>query len=384
MPSSWDVFSSRNRPDISQIRRVVAIIVAIGVVGPASGWCQEPHAVTAVDIVNHWQERLQAIRAFYCEIKYTTLSPAGGSSDYYGDGRVVPANDLEYPTDCRAWIDLEHSRARLEIRGEKFHLDLERLVPRDETQLFDGQSFQTFTPKEVYQKSREATVWVELQEWGSEKRHFQDDGSRELCNAMAMLPNRRPKEIPAMPETRLDPDDFQIIRANPQLVILRSRNLTNRPNRQSYFELWVEPERDFAIRRYVGHRGGHQYKTVEYQFDDDASIPWVPSGWTETRYLGDGTLSVERRARHVRVELNPRLDKIEFQMTARPGMFVHVVPENADYYQLTADKRIPAEQGRLLLEQTNWWRIIGIGVSLAMGLVIAVGIWLKRRRWLDT
>jgi hypothetical protein len=352
----------------------ILVVLAMVVLSPPA----QAEAVTVGDIIARWQARMDAMQSLSCSIAYETLVPKGILSSGFEDGREFPPEDWTYPTRNEMWMDLELRRARLEVRGQVIHADLGRLVPQNEVRLFDGENFQKFTPKEDYASQREAKVWVELQEFGENAGAFLDYGVIPLLYACAFLPAKDQSvsvtSAKAPPESGL----FRITGTEDGHVILRTGNLRSR-GRPSYYELWVDMERDAAIVRYVGHRSGYQWKTIDFAYDELQPAPWIPSGWNESRYKSDGRLSNSRTASVVSVQLNPGLEGVDFQMSAKPGMFVQSVPEDAIYFQQSAEKRIPAEHAVLYMEQTNWWRIVAIAMSIAVGMAIAVGIWLRSR-----
>ena len=343
---------------------------------PSVGMAQ---SVTAGDIIARWQARLDVLRTLSCSIQYQTLNPKGSSSNPDDEGQEWPPEDLEYSTTNEMWMDLELNRARLEVRGQRFHADLVKLVSQHEIRMFDGSSFQKFTPKEVYQAERQAKVWVELQEWGGNVGTFLDYGVTPLLYACAMLPGKDISPSVAAAKVPLDSPSLRLRGIEDGLVVLRSGNLRSR-GQPTYYDLSVDMERDAAIVRYVHYRNGNPWKTFDYEYKEPHSEPWIPSGWTECRYKSDKQLTIKRSARVVSMQLNPNLEGIEFQMQAKPGTFVHSIPDRTKLYQLTPERRIPAEHAVLHMEQTNWWRIVFLAVSVAVGMAIAIAIWLRRRQ----
>ena len=229
------------------------------------------------------------MESIYCDVAYTTLKPAGSISSTFGDPSTFPPEDWMFSTENRMWLDLVSSRARLEIVGEVIHGDLKRIIPRNETRMFNGDSFQKFTPKQGYPSQRDAKVRTELQEFGKSFPQFLDHGILALLNAIAMLPSREAKRVRELPSTRLDGGQFRLVRGDDGEVVLRTVNLVT-GGRESFFELWVDLTRDAAITRYVGHRQGRQYKTIDYQYEGTRFPVWIPTGGTETRYRPDGEL----------------------------------------------------------------------------------------------
>ena len=77
--------------------------------------------------------------------------------------------------------------------------------------------------------------------------------------------------------------------------------------------LWIEPERDFLVSRYVVEFEQKTIVDIDIDYVQDAKWGWIPSGWRVTEMLSDGSKRLVTIAKVVSSSINVPVGIEEFQ-----------------------------------------------------------------------
>lgn len=77
--------------------------------------------------------------------------------------------------------------------------------------------------------------------------------------------------------------------------------------------LWIEPERDFIVRRYVLAFEQKRIVDVDIDYTRDPRWGWIPSAWRVTEMLADGSTRQVSAARVTSYTVNVPIGAEEFR-----------------------------------------------------------------------
>jgi len=77
--------------------------------------------------------------------------------------------------------------------------------------------------------------------------------------------------------------------------------------------LWMEPERDFLVSRYIHSFEQRVMVVIDIDYTQDPRWGWIPSGWRVSQKLTDGTMRLVTRATVTSYSINEPISPSEFQ-----------------------------------------------------------------------
>jgi hypothetical protein len=150
--------------------------------------------------------------------------------------------------------------------------------------------------------------------------------------------------------------------------------------------LWIDPERDFVVRRIRTLRQGRVIRQVNVQFQKDNHVGWLPAEWVRTQFDSSGRVLQTSTGVVTGIRINESVPNQAFEVLFPEGCLVHDRRSGKDYRVLPngmlkqvspfgedLDSVIP--QPGMPWYTRNKWLLVGAGVSL-----VALVMWLVLTR----
>ncbi|WP_339911496.1 hypothetical protein [Symmachiella dynata] len=98
--------------------------------------------------------------------------------------------------------------------------------------------------------------------------------------------------------------------------------------------LWADPARNFHIVRFVlKYNDGGFHRTVDFEYNEDDTYGWVPSGWKIVRKDQEGRVILRIDAKITAYELNPQISADNFRIDFPQGTHVQDLRNDKRYVQ---------------------------------------------------
>lgn len=354
--------------------------------------CAGGEAVTVDKVFQAWKERQRCVRTARFQMDVSQTHPKGsqlGSNDVaVMRGRAsnpkagpVPPHDT---TVALKWsLSLNGDWMRFLNEGPRWEVKLDQFIPQKYISVYDGEESKRFFEK--WGEGVHPLGFVNME------KHNPDITAFDLWPILLTY-------------RALHPTMDLLFHDKPWVLapgtgVFQERNcvILERQEGVRKYSCWVDPERDFTIRRVVETLNGNVGILLDIAYRNDPSHGWVPSSW-DGRMLGTvtGQLQFSVSARVTDSEINVPIPREEFQFVFPPGTEVsdyrdqthYVLLENGRKRLITHEERnrratyeewLVTETGMAgLAVQRPWWR--GWPAWLLLALVVVATGWLARRR----
>jgi hypothetical protein len=232
---------------------------------------------TLDDITQAWQAREQRIRAASAEWTETVFHPRGSLIRTAQLGRrgdsaeLFPPEDFTATVRCRLLVDGVQSR--FEREGNLWSYDRAEFVPRTFVSVF-GSREQGQYYSEVPGKHG-AVAFVNR----SEKSPHAHDLSA-FPASFAARPVEPKLRRPRADRWRLEPLEAEALGRSCAVLVHEQARYNGSSAPGTYLvQLWLDPERDFALVQFEEGEDGHVYFHLELEHERHTSGEWLPVRW---------------------------------------------------------------------------------------------------------
>jgi hypothetical protein len=156
--------------------------------------------------------------------------------------------------------------------------------------------------------------------------------------------------------------------------------------------LWVDLGRECVVVRFVHRKENVDQLKIDVEYKADEKAGWAPVSWSTVERFDDGTLRITSRAKVSDHEINPKLDKSDFDIVFPVGTYVHdekgggkfIEMENGEKRQLTSTELTRPYQELIATppkSRHSWLQyafVIGGAIALIAAAVAIFVFWKKR------
>ncbi|MBX9578698.1 MAG: hypothetical protein K2X87_00170 [Gemmataceae bacterium] len=294
-------------------RILLAVLTGCGLAGPAAAQPKTDDAVARV--LADWQARQGKVKTarYVLAGTYEYIAPIRpGDSLPPPDARVQPVR-------ATLLLDLERGRYRQETSGHLLGSD-GKVTPTWATFTYDGSETRQSSPPELVPHGGYNLIIG--------KRNDAERGNTSVQNeylpvffAHGIVPTvHTPVIVQRLPRTH-DPEDWLTVGRRPlggrTFDVFRTEPLPAAEPLTD--EVWVDPDREGAVRRFVDLVGGRPWLRLDIDWRQTPA-GWWPERWTET-FTADGkTTNVVQKWRVESYEYDPPVADADFTIPVEPGM----------------------------------------------------------------
>jgi hypothetical protein len=381
-------------------RNLVAYIVlllldvSLAFLSPSIAVAQE--SFTKETIVKVWQARQDRLKSAHFKWKEKTTQTKGCISETWKllqrDGPVtdvVPPQDTTFTSTCSVSFD-----------GNKLRYACDHFIWSKKTKAYEPQSYlavfngETCKVLRSYGPNHEST-WPQGT-IRAEKKHV--DANVHLLQPVIMTCRGMTSGMRGC-----DLNEFAL---TGRKVIINSHlcwELQYRlPSAHLEVQLYVDPERDFVILRYLTLVKGIVKRKIDVRFETTPQKEWLPKEWTIISNVPNGTLEESFQSSVTYYEVNPVVSPNEFELEFPPGTLVHDSKNKQDwivksdgagrrliprdemgipYQQLLATEPGNARRGQPVLGPFYWPAVVGIVLA---GGCLLVFVYRRFKQWRKT
>jgi hypothetical protein len=331
-------------------------------------------------IVNAWKERQEAVRSYDFLMTGTEFIPQKTitAAELQMAGQAIDAQpftlpDTSFEVKMRLTADTA-GRARLEIHNQTWAAKEKKYIPKSMIDIYDGQVRKLFFergsmdfPNAHIQKGNVSLITGDVQ-----------------VEPLMMVYRPLDGSVPEFEPPRLKMTMGTGIAEGRECLILQSGEST----------IWVDAGRDFLPTRFYEVRRGKTIRSIEIRYSADADRGWVPVGWTNTSFGGQGKFNDSVTLTVTAQHLNTQFPEDLFDVKYPPGTWIHNYITDKEYIIRDDNKDRPIHPGEFdgknydqLLHseppgQTirGWWFWTILGVNLALLLGIFLSVYYRRRK----
>lgn len=281
--------------------------------------------VAAETILEAWRRRQENVQSFTAEWtervthrSESLLSSAvlRGSKHRQDAARIRPLGDTVAELRCELAVD----GVRMQCRraGPQWAADRDSFVHREFRAAFDGEVARTLL----------LTADEETPPLGFVERPGSFRESRTLPNLPMLLAirplHRRLGPIATVGDWRVVPAVARVDGSECLVLeVHECRYATDLSQGELKETFWVDPARDFAVRRYEFVQNGTVVADAAIDYGDDGPC-WLPTTWTSASYGGEPAVPLQRHeATLATYRLNPRSEDLELALRFPVGALVN-------------------------------------------------------------
>ncbi len=312
------------------------ISVVLGTVLLLSGqhWAAADDKIVA-KIIADWKARQEKTARVHYELEGWEIKTKGSINDggdpSFPPGSIVPAEDVRLPLRISLKLDFDQKFLRRQKAFEVFDVPAFKFMPGYDEYVCDGSTIK-FYQLEEKNPDRGGGPDITMSTLRPSTRAYflmeRFDYPVYLAHG-SVLSAQQPELTPqAMRIDSFDPKLFQYLgRGNIGGVVCEI--LSAQKGGKKLIDYWVDTTKDSAVVQVDKFRDGDLYLRTAIQYQ---KIPWgwVPKSWTIGTYYYDA-ISFEDKLNVKSVQINPILDRKEFEGETRPGLIVKKVDEGKSY-----------------------------------------------------
>ena len=354
-----------------------------------------PDEEVLAEIFAGWERRRAAMQAIEVVLEGTVTLPAGIKTLQIGQmmpsewrDRPFPLEDYTYSIELRLLFDFRTNRMRTERRDQTFQTDTVQFKLRHEFWLYDGKDVQHIRPREGNTGMGYVPSEYQTEFRYGEPRHLAfilDYSYEPVFLACGRLPRFGGGSSGFTRFTApLQPEIFHVHGAaehdGRECVVLRTASFD--PQRETFYEFWVDVEREAAIVRARLHRQGTVRDELDIEYAD-GETDWMPVRVTRTSMADATQLSLREDLRVTSLVADPPLRDGDFHAEPEPGMAVRNSATGERYVYLGNGEKVDVKEHyrqKLLAEARGGgpagWVIVAVIVAGLCGL----GVWLVKRK----
>ena len=340
-----------------------------------------------------WQTRYKDHQTVRYEMHGEVLKPRGGISkdaaheEYFPKGASgpIPPEDYKYKTRSAILLDLKKGRARREVDQKIYYTSAMCFVPQWEWDLFDGEKYQLYRPREKNEADYFESYKYEpdLQLYGTKMlARFFAVPNFPVLFAHGIVPTHLHPALPENMGKRRDLKEFTVqgrgYIGDRECVILETRHSDNFP-----VQYWVDMARKSAIARVSWLQGSRETTRLDINYQK-INNDWYPKDWIWSGIQSKkGESPPWERVSVDSIEFDKPVSDNQFSMDLREGMTVCDIWKDEDYIYNGLNKpRSMIHGGQLVTEGENKGsgRTFRIGFIVAGLTFIILGLFFFRKR----
>lgn len=251
---------------------------------------------TKAEVLNTWQRRQSAIHSFRFTWSEDQIQPRGWvPNPRYAERERLTAPSLD---DRRQIVN-----KTLELGGDtiRYSYVLDRRAEGETTGNSDRRHY-SYTYESVFDGSQSVARATSLDDTPATTARTKESRDAQNLDTRAILMALRP----------LDPvlGDLLVERAVPNLArtFYRDRSTFLLEERRDPLGwktiLWLEPERDFLVSRFVVVFENTCVVDMDIDYERDTRYGWIPTGWRVTELLADGSRRLVSTAKVLRYTIH--------------------------------------------------------------------------------
>lgn len=317
------------------IRACWSIISVLCLVcGPAFLLAADTSAYSIEKVTKAWADRQARIVSLRCEAEGETSYLKGPASEQ------LPEQDGIFPRKAKWLLHFNNNWARKEVEEYlRSPFGKREYAPFYSADFYNGSAFRRYKPRE--KNTSEAFKPAELQP----DLLIQSDEARSVfllaTDFPVLIGAGRPPRVAMDPNPKtlsnpITPTDFVVhgrgTLANRECIIVKSA----KSDSAGIDELWVDPERDHVIvrwSRYVdGILGGLIWARLDIAYKESDG-GWLLDSWTVSHYSTSepNRLVRSERMKVTLLEINPTMEKAQFEINPSPGRIVNIAGDTNAY-----------------------------------------------------
>ncbi len=370
--------------------RSLALAAFVAVLPAPPGKCDES-THTMETIRKAWQRRREAVRSIDyvatgqgCNVKGSCTDEAKELSAVPIKGDFPP-HDRLFPARFRVAARFADKHVRVEGEWENMQQVIDGppvFYTKGYLSLFDGVHLTEFVPPEY--RDRAQPYATQLTKFSNSFVLYHEQYPFLVAHGIVPYAKRNllPDDLAAFP-TELP---YGIVGSADKgndasrRLLLRTPSLTS--DGKGYFEVIVDPSRDYLIERFVSYVNAKPWISFDLEYQRQGP-DWVLSGWHLAHFgIPSGRVARWYKMQVVQASLNPDLPDELFRLSEEPGMVVFDVQAQFDYVAGPNGTKTPVsvvrareESGQVVGWGWSWWLVIPLAI-----VGVLLGGYLVRRR----
>lgn len=339
----------------------------------------EKNAHVSLDLIHHvWKSRQASVRSLkfdWVDQQYVTK----GSISRLAEIALRKKSEQSIPSDdmvqeVKTFLSIDGDKMRYSFDGPMWSESKQRFVPQQYISTYDGKTSSYYWPPGV----REGNGAILARKYNKDVSTF---------HVMPLLINYRLFNT-SMTNHRLQeviPTEEKGVVGDRLCLVMKEKS---RLDRKSLYLLWIDPERDFIVRRLEFLRNDELALRMDIDYSRDAQYGWVPNSWQTMRPSKEASMFESYKCTVTAYEFNSTLDPEDFEISFPPG--ARVYDENSDREYIVTEgggqRLITDAEARLTYEQlvgkkSKWITLTYINIIILTLVIIFIAIKRTWKRW---
>lgn len=333
-----------------------------------------------------WQGRREVAKQISYSLEVHTVVPAGHYTRVLDLGCEMPSNTYEFRQSVDLLVDFQEGWSKRRSVGETFLFLMEsecgRFIPQHSVELFDGENYQNFQPKE----GNTSSDWVpakydpELRNRGSQTHAmFFQPKDYPVFFAHGLVPSGGLMIGPEVYRSEIDPTIFdevsEVEEKGRRYVVLSTVPLF--AGGKGEYEMWVDPDRESAVIKWTTYVSSRITLTMDIRHEQ-MKRGWFPASWTIATFDAPEHPVLEE-VRVKELEFEEGFERQQFRVIPKPGMIVYDATKNLRFVA-SENGELGVELGEFLSEEPKEGRYWAILYANMIFIVIVVAVLFFRKR----